>query len=249
MNVANTDPDRTNRQNAIWAGIFYILATAAPLCTYPFIGFLGGGSAGEPLPDYLLAVSANERPVIIGALIELVYALAVVGIISTLHPVLNKHHQTLSWGFFGLRALEAVSVMVHSVLLLCLLTVGRASTAAGMPDAPHFQTAGTLLLAAREWTFLVGSGIVWSLSALVLNVLLYRRELIPRWLSVWGLVGATLSLAAYLPQFYGIYVPEFLYLPIGVQEMAFALWLVAKGMVPSRVTRLCECSSTRESGC
>jgi hypothetical protein len=208
------------------------MATVAPFSTFPFIGFLGGGSAGEPLPDYLVAVSANERQALIGVLIELAYALAVVGIISTLHPILNKHHQTLSLGFFGLRAMEAVSVMIHSILLLSLLTLSRASTAAGMPDASYFRAAGTLLLAAREWTFLVGSGVVWSLSALVLNVLLHQRTLIPRWLSIWGLVGALLSLAAYLSQFFGTRLTEFLYLPIGVQEMVFALWLIVKGITP-----------------
>jgi hypothetical protein len=232
MKVNNGIPHGTNRKNAIWAGIFYIIATAAPIMTFPSIGFLGGGSAGEPIPDYLVAVSANERQVMVGALIELAYALAVVGIISTLYPILNKHHQTLSLGFFGLRAMEAVSVMIHSILLLSLLTVSREYAAAGMPDVSYLQTTGTLLLAAREWTFLVGSGIVWSLSALVLNLLLYQRKLIPRWLSIWGLVGAVFSFAAYLLQLFGIRLTEFLYLPIGVQEMVFALWLIVKGITP-----------------
>ena len=51
----------TDRKNAIWAGVFYIIATAAPISTIFFVGFLGGEIAGgEPDPDYLVNVSANE---------------------------------------------------------------------------------------------------------------------------------------------------------------------------------------------
>lgn len=230
MNTTKGSPQATNRKNARWAGVFYIIATVAPILTFPFIGFLGGGSAGEPIPDYLVTVSVNESQVIIGMLIELAYGLAVIGIIVTLFPILKKHHETLALGFSGLRFVEAIGVMIYSLILLSLLTLSQEYAAAGFPDTSYFHTAGALFLAAREWTFLIGSGIVWSLSALILNVLLYQKKLVPRWLSSWGLVGATLSLAAYLLQFFNIHLTEFFYLPIGVQEMVFAVWLIVKGL-------------------
>jgi hypothetical protein len=223
----------TNRKNARWAGVFYIIATVAPLLTIFFIGFLGGGVAGEPIPDYLVNVSANERQVIIGMLIELIWALAVVGIIVTLFPILKKHNEALALGFFGLRFMEAISTVIHSIILLSLLTLSQEYAAAGIPDASYFQTAGTLLLAAREWTFLIGSGLVWSLSALILNYILYQSKLIPRWLSGWGLVGATLSFVVYLLQFFSINLGDILFLPIALQEMVFAVWLIIKGFNPS----------------
>jgi len=235
MNSTKGSLHRTNRRYARWAGVFYIIATVAPILTVSFIGFLGGGVAGEPVPDYLVAVSANERQVIIGMLIELTWALSVVGIIVTLFPILKKHNEALALGFFGLRFMEAISTIIHSILLLSLMTLSQEFAAAGMPDASYYQTAGTLFLAAREWTFLIGSGIVWSLSALILNVLLYQSRLIPRWLSVWGFVGATLSLATYMLQLFSISLTEFLFLPIAVQEMVFAVWLIVKGFNSSPI--------------
>ena len=220
----------TSRKNARWAGVFYIIATAAPILTFPFIGFLGGGGAGEQIPNFLVHISANESQVIVGMLIELTWALAVVGIIVTLFPILKKHNETLALGFFGLRFMEAISNMIHSILLLSLVTLGREYAAAGFPDTAYFQTAGTLFLAGREWTFLIGSGLVWSLSALLLNYLLYNSKLVPHWLSAWGFVGAALSLTAYLFQSFSINLTEFLYLPIGLQEMVFAGWLIVKGI-------------------
>jgi len=93
----------------------------------------------------------------------------------------------------------------------------------------YFQTLGTLLLAMHDWTLLLGIMIVFSLTALILNYLLYQSGLIPRWLSGWGLIGAILLLAAGLLEVFGFNPTEILSLPIALQEMVFAVWLIVKG--------------------
>jgi hypothetical protein len=224
----------TNRKTAIIVGVLFIIATAAPIMTAPFLGFLGGGIIGEPIPDYLVSVSGSENQVLIGMLIELIWALAVIGIPITLFPILKKHNEALALGFFSLRFIEGLGTIVGSIILLTLLTLSQEFVKAGVPDASYHQTLGALLLAAREWTFMIGSGLVWSLSALVLNSVLYRSRLIPRWLSGWGLIGATVSFATYLLQFHGIEL-DILFLPIALQEMVFAVWLIVKGFNSSAI--------------
>jgi hypothetical protein len=224
----------SNRKTAIIVGVLFIVATAAPIMTAPFLGFLGGGLLGEPIPDYLVSVSANENQVYIGMFIELIWALAVIGIPVMLFPILKKHNEALALGFFSFRFIEGLSTIVGSIILLTLLALSQEFVKAGVPDASYHQTSGTLLLAAREWAFMIGSGLVWSLSALILNGMLYQSRLVPRWLSVWGLVGATLSFATYLLQFFGIDL-DILFLPIAVQEMVFAVWLIVKGFNSSAI--------------
>jgi hypothetical protein len=139
------------------------------------------------------------------------------------------HRPALSLGFFSLRLLEAVFVLFHCLLLFCLLSLNQIANA-GAEEVFNFQTAGRLVLAVREWAFLIGSGIVWSLSALVLNAILYQVRFLPRWISGWGLIGSALSFIAYALQFFNIALPELVYLPIGIQEMVFAAWLIARGL-------------------
>jgi hypothetical protein len=219
----------TYRRNEILAGIFYIIATVAPISTVFFTGFLGGGVAGESAPDYLARLAAGETQVLVGVLIEIIWTLAVVGIVVTLCPILKRHDETSALGFYSLRFMEAAGNMVSSILLLALLAASQEFVRAGAPDASYYQTVGDVLLAARDGAFTIGAGFVWSLSALLLNYVLWRSRLIPRWLSGWGLVGAVLSLATYLLQFFSIDPTDFLFFPIAVQEMAFAVWLIVKG--------------------
>lgn len=217
-----------NRKTAIIVGVLFITATVAPILTFFFLGSLNA-------PDYLVNVSVNENQVLIGMLLELIWALAVVGIPVMLFPILKKHDEGLALGFLGFRFIEAISVIVHSIILLSLLTLSQEFVIAGAPDASYYLTLGTLLLSAREWTFMIGSGLVWSLSALILNYMLYQSKLVPRWLSGWGLIGATLSFAVYLLQFFSIKTSDYLFAPIAVQEMAFAVWLIIKGFNSSAI--------------
>jgi hypothetical protein len=65
-------------------------------------------------------------------------------------------------------------------------------------------------------------------------LIFYRSQLIPRWLSVWGPAGTVLGLVAgLLVLFQSIAVLSgtqvVLNLPIGVQEMVLAVWLIMKG--------------------
>jgi hypothetical protein len=220
----------THRKTAIIVGALYIIATAAPILRFMYLGFLDA-------PDYLVNVSANENKVLIGMLIELIWALAVVGIPVMLFPILKKYNEALALGFFSLRFIEAISTIVGSIILLSLLTLSQEFVKAGAPNASNYQTLGTLLLAAGDWAFMIGSGLVWSLSALILNYVLYQSKLIPRWLSGWGLVGAALSFATYLLQFFNIDL-DILFLPIAVQEMVFAVWLIVKGFNSSAIASL-----------
>jgi hypothetical protein len=122
------------------------------------------------------------------------------------------------------------------------LTISQEFVKAGAPDASYFQTLGTLLLAVREWGGGVCSTIVFSLSALMLNYILYRSKLIPRWLSGWGFFGAILYLASgFLPLFgYGTNSTIYNLMEglLFVQEMVLAVWLIVKGFNPSAVATL-----------
>ena len=165
----------------------------------------------------------------------LIDAIAVAGIGIVIYPILKKHNEALARGYAGARIVECVLFIVNVIAILTLLTLSKEFVKAGAPDSFYYQTLGTILLSAGDKAFLLGFGLAFTLSALILNFVLYQSKLIPRWLSGWGFIGAALLWAYYLLQSFSINQVEFLFLPIAVQEMVFAVWLIVKGFNPSAI--------------
>ncbi len=213
----------SNRKTAIIVGVLFIIATVAYSLGVILLDPILGGS------DYLTSASENENQVIIGAFLVLIDSVAVAGIGIVIYPVLKKYNEALALGYAGARIVEGVLFIVNVITILTLLTLSQEFVKAGALDASCYQTFGTILLAAGDWTFLLGFGLAFTLSALILNFVLYQSKLVPRWLSVWGFVGAILLWVYYLLQPFSINRVEILFLPIAVQEMVFAVWLIVKG--------------------
>ncbi len=204
-------------------GALFIIATVAYSLSVILLDPILGGS------DYLTKASANENLVIIGAFLVLIDAVAVAGIAIVIYPVLKKHNEALALGYVGARIGESVLFSVNVITTLTLLTLSQEFAKAGALNTSYYQTLGTVLLAAGNWAYLLGLGLAFALSALILNFILYQSKLVPRWLSGLGLVGATLVFVNYLLETFGINPVEILFLPIAVQEMVFAVWLIVKG--------------------
>jgi len=193
-------------------------------------------------PDYLFQVSANETQMLIGALLVLVMAIADAGIGIVVYPVLKKRNTSIAFGYFGSRIVESMIFVISAISLLLLLTLSREFIQAGAPNVSYFQTLGELLLATRDWAgHVILDVAVFPLGALLFYYVLYQSKLVPRWLSGWGLVGAVLYWAASLLVMFALITPLstihiILQAPLGLQEIALALWLIFKGFTPTATT-------------
>ncbi len=169
----------------------------------------------------------------------LINCAAVVVIPFMLFPIFKMHNEALAIGYVSFRIMEAVTLVGGTISLLLLLTLSQEFVKAGAPDALYFQTLGTLLLAAPDWTTLIGVYIFTALTAVILNYVLYKSKLIPRFISVWGLIGALLFIVVGLVGMFGdttlIESAAFLAAPLAVQEMVFAVWLIVKGFNSSAI--------------
>jgi hypothetical protein len=74
----------------------------------------------------------------------------------------------------------------------------------------------------------------YGLGVLILNYALYQSELVPRWLSVWGLVGGALILAMGFLRMFGHPV-VYLAIPIILNELVLAVWFIVIGFNSSTI--------------
>ena len=214
-----------NRRAALSAGVLFIAATAASVSatalSQPFLTH----------SDYLTRVTANANQVAGAALLDFLAAAASAGVAISLYPVLKGWNVGLSLGSVVFRTVEAVMYIAGLVTLLSLPALGQQFSRAASADRASYQAIGDSLLNAREEVILAGV-LAFSLGALLYYYLFYRSRLVPRWLSGWGIAAIILMIVACLLAWFShnpVTTYTILALPIGVQEMVLAVWLIASG--------------------
>jgi len=188
--------------------------------------------------NYLVDVSANAGQVGTGALLLFIGGAAAAGIAIALYPVLRKYNEGLALGAVGFRTFEGVLRFVAVCCLLLLITLSQQFVKAGAPDSSYFQTLGVLVLAMYRWVGNVGSLLAFSIGSLLYYIIFYRTKLVPRWLSIWGLVASILAMLSTVLCMVGFITPfsteqVLMAIPMLPQEMVLAVWLIVKGFNPS----------------
>ena len=220
----------THRTAARVVGILFIAATVAFSLSVVVLDPILGAD------DYLASVGASGLRVGAGTLLELINHIAVVGIAVVIFPILRRFSKRVAVGYVAARSIESVLFAVGTMHLVALANLSHAFVSAGAPPGSYFHTIGGMLLAGHDWD---NAGLLFtafSIGALMLNWVLFRTRLVPRWVSGWGLVAAALILAARIIVMSGFRLTSSTVLimdaPIMVQEMVFAMWLIAKGFNP-----------------
>ena len=233
------------RKLAIIAGILWIIYTGVDVLSFLFLGPLTA-------PNYLISVSENAGLVGTGALLLLIGGVAASGIAVSLYPVLKKFNASLALGAVGFRVSEGVLRFVAVCAYLLLITLSQQFVQAGAPDSSYFQTLGALLQAGRLWVGGgVGSLLAFSIGCSLYYIIFYRTKLVPRWISVWGLIFGISGIVSCALVSTGLIAPfsteqVVMVIPMLPQEIVLAVWLIVKGFDPSAIASLSAKTATNE---
>ena len=221
----------SERKSAIWVGVLWIMATVFPASSILPWSALDDG-------DGILANAATHKSQLITwALLNLVGAVAAAGVAFMFYPILNRVADTsvekgLALWYVGTRITEGGTYLVAVLATWAFLPLSREFAAAGAPDASHFQTSGIVLQSTSDLALALAQS-VFAIGAVMLYYLLFQSRLVPRWLSLWGLVAAPLFLIASLSLLWtgdpNSTLANILFVPLALQEMVLAVWLIVKG--------------------
>ncbi len=208
--------------NAKITGILFITATAAGLLSAIFLG--------STLDDanYLSKMPTIENQIYLVAFFELVMSFSVASIAISMYPILKEKNIGVALGSVGFRIMEGVLFLIGTLFLLLLLVVSKEFVNTGSSNA-YFETLGLIFKSNLPWTI---GGISFTIGAFLYYVLFYQSKLIPRWLSIFGLLAVIFAFISYISQFFGINLGDLealFHLPMLVQEMVLAVWLIVKG--------------------
>lgn len=209
-----------DRRAARWIGVLYIIGTVVFVLSYVVTGAVLAG------PAYLAQVAAQPNQVAVGALLVLLAGFALAMVPVVFWRVGKRYNETLAMGYVVFRgALETALYIIFALGWLLLIALSAQPDAA--PLAGFVRTTQAVMSDQLQ-------PIPFSVGALMFCFLLYRSRLVPRWLSVWGLVGAALYIVPPLGSMFGLSLGV-LMAPLAVQEMVMAVWLIAKGFSASAI--------------
>ncbi|MGB3079306.1 MAG: DUF4386 domain-containing protein [Saprospiraceae bacterium] len=225
---------KTNRNSATSTGILFIIAAVAAII---------GKLLYNPIlldPDYIIKGTSHETQVLWGAFFEIITAFAVIGTPIALYPILKKYNQSMAIATVSFRLLEATMIIVGILSLLTIVTLSHEFSKGVNPDAASYLIIGKSLIALHDWTFAFGPNIALGPSTFLTSYLLYKSKLVPRFISILGLIGGPFIFICGVLVMFGVFLQVSLWgillaIPVFLYEMSLAIRLLAKGFKTNEV--------------
>ncbi|MBK8085430.1 MAG: DUF4386 domain-containing protein [Devosia sp.] len=216
-------------------GLFFLLtyATSIPPVLTLYVPALSD-------PAFVLG-GARDMGLTWGAILEILLILFNIASAVAIYPVLKRRFPVLSLAFVSARIMESAFIAMGIVAVLAL---GTLRLHAGDADPAALTVVGQALVAIHDWTFKMGPGVVVGFgNGIILGYMMWKTRLLPRFISILGLIGGPALLAGSAGVMLGYFefgstihgltvAPEFLW------ELTLGIWLLVRGFTPSAVTSL-----------
>ena len=219
--------DAKQRRAEIMVATLFLVTAAASIAA----GFLL-----EPIltaPNYLAGISPNTAAVAWGALLWSINNIGIVFIAVFMYPLLWKLDENAAVGYLAVRIIEGALMMVGVMVTLMLIPLSAEFINAGAPLSSWYVTLGNSLV---QVTGVNKIGLpLLGLSGIIFTWMLVRHKMVPRVISVVGLVGYALSLFGGLAVWFGLIDPTaalgtVINVPVAVFEIILLpFWLFFRG--------------------
>ena len=220
---------RTARIAGVWFVLTFVFSIPALLLYDPVLNDV----------NYVLGAGADTR-VQVGALLEILLAIANIATAVVLFPVLKRQSESVALGYVASRILESTIIVVGVVSVLAVLTLRQDLAGTSAADG-SLVTVGRSLVAIKDATFLLGPAFCAGFgNGLLLGYLMYASGLVPRPMALIGLIGGPIAFATATAVLFGAYDQQsavnFLFtLPEIIWEASLSIWLVVKGFRPAPI--------------
>jgi hypothetical protein len=219
-------PMSSLRKTSLIAGVFYLLT----FVSIPTLSLYSQVKSS----NYIVG-SGPDTQVIIGGILEIIVALAGIATAVVLYPVLRKQNESTALGLVGARILESGTIFVGVAFLLSIVTLRQAGAGVEALSTSH------TLAALYNRIFLLGQSFMPAICDLLLGFLLFQSRLVPRGLSMIGIVGGPVLLIGYFAILFGLIgqhapMAGLFAIPVALFEFSLGIYLVVKGFKASSIT-------------
>ncbi|WP_127584635.1 DUF4386 domain-containing protein [Paenibacillus koleovorans] len=199
-----------------------------------FTSLISGALFLNPLVDpenikaTMLEVGSHAGLVHASLLGDTVTAIGIVWLAAMLYTVAGQANKGWALTALGLYILEAGILIVSKIAAFVLLEISQEYAATGDPT---LERLAALALAAKDFAYRLHI-IPFGIGAIIFYYLLLKSNVVPRWLSLWGLTTVPLVLFGAIWITSGAFLPPALLalaLPYVPFEFFAGIYLLVKG--------------------
>jgi len=151
------------------------------------------------------------------------------GIAVTALPVLVQRTRTLMLWLVALAVVGLTVAVVENIGVLSIVSLGEVSSQASPMERERLESVRVVVASTRDWAHYMGR-MCDGVMAFVFYLALFRFALVPRAIAGFGLVAAPLMIAGIATSFFGHDVIFPMLAPLGLSQLALAVWLMTKGL-------------------
>ena len=182
------------------------------------------GNIGETM----LKIATNPGLMRANILVDMLTALGVTFLGVMLFITLRKQNEKIALTALGFYLLEVALLAASRLGAFSLLRISQEFAAAGQPA--YLQTLGQVAYESMDFVGNTLHMLVFCPGGILFYYLLYKSGLVPRALSLWGLITVFPMLIGTVSQIFGYALPFFLYAPYIPFEFAIGVWILVKGV-------------------
>lgn len=180
-------------------------------------------------PGFLVNAAAHASQIGLSALIGIALGAAFAGIAITLFPIIRAHSETMALWLLLVGAVVMAIAVVEQASVMSMVTLSDAYAKAPPGTRDQFTIVRIAVGAARNWPHFLAR-LLDGVAGLLLFATLVRFALVPRVLAASGLLAAAMQIVGVAMPLFGRNVVFPLLAPMGLAQLALALWLIAKGL-------------------
>lgn len=213
-------------KNATITGVLFIMATLLGIIAASIFNPLLNSS------DFLNSINDYRFQAILGALLIFGMAMCCAGVGISLYPVLRRFSERAAIGSAGFRIIESMIQVVSALVIICLIALSKEYVLADNIHKLNLQSTGGVLRSGNDWLNNSAMLLSWGIAAIIYYSAFYKYKLVPRWLSIWGLIGISLTIISSIIMLFDSgysTIQTVANMPIALQEMVLAVWLIVKG--------------------
>ena len=181
----------------------------------------------ENMQETMLKIAGNPWLMRTTIFLDMLTALGIIFLGAILFLTLKKQNEKMALVALGFYILEAALLAVSRTEAFSLLRISQNYAAAANPA---LLTMGQLAYESMDYAGNTLHMLVFCLGGILFYYLLYKSVVVPRWLSLWGLIATFPMLIGTLTQIFGYTIPFIFYVPYVPFELVIAIWILVKGL-------------------